>query len=247
MLPVCLLWVSVNCGQWNSTRFYFCDSTEIKLVLLLSVCQAWSYLGGPRRWNQEEIAKHCTRQSKRTSRSGLSCWWGRGWIFWWTVLATDIGCLKYLTYLWCWAYPKVPDLLELHCNCDTGMLILTWQLLGVIQEKKPDCTCHLQTSLVFISYLVGPSSRPCLSRRGKIWGKFLPKAQFKRNPNPRSTEVGRVVKNIQMLAFSSWHLLVLVICLWLFSELNSQMNDHIFISYLTPLKAGSVRQDFSLV
>lgn len=67
----------------------FCDSTEMKLTLFLSVCQAWSYLGGPRRWNQEEIAKCCPRQSQRTSCSGFSCWWGRGWIFWWTVLATD--------------------------------------------------------------------------------------------------------------------------------------------------------------
>lgn len=76
----CLLIVSIS-------QFY--DSTEIKLALLLSVCQAWSYLGGPRRWNQEEIAKCCPRQRQRTSCSGLSCWWRRGWIFWWTMLATD--------------------------------------------------------------------------------------------------------------------------------------------------------------
>lgn len=109
-----------------------------------------------------------------------------------------IGSLKYLTYLWCWEYPKVPDLSELHCNCDMGMLIVTWRLLGTMQEKKHDCTYHLETSLDFISYLVA-SSGLCLQLMGKVWDKFLLKAQFKRNQNPRSTGIWRVVQ-----IFKSW-------------------------------------------
>lgn len=109
---------------------------KVNFVLLLLVCQAWSDLGGPRRWNQEEISKRYTRQNKRTSHSGLSCWWRRGWIFWWTVLAVDLCYVKYPMYLWCWAYPKVPDLPELHCNCDMGMLMLTGQLLATKKRRK---------------------------------------------------------------------------------------------------------------
>jgi len=48
-----------------------------------------------------------------------------------------------------------------------GMLILTWQLLGTIQEKKHDCTYHLETPLDFIFYLVGAFSGPCLQLSGK--------------------------------------------------------------------------------
>lgn len=124
---------------WKQHQSIFCteyNSTESKLVLLLLVCQAWSHLGGPRRWNQEEISKRYTRQNKRTSHSGLSCWWRRGWIFWWTVLAVDLCYVKYPMYLWCWAYPKVPDLPELHCNCDMGMLMLTGQLLATKKREK---------------------------------------------------------------------------------------------------------------
>lgn len=155
--------------------------------------------------------------------------------------------LKYLTYLWCWAYPKVPDLPELHCNCDMGMLIWIWQLLGTIQEKKHDCTCHLETSLDFISDLVGASSGPCLQLIGKIWEKFLLKAQFKRNQNPRSTGAGEVVQN-----FKCW--ISAVDTFWfkeyvcdLFSELNIPSCIWLFIFCLTPFKADCAREDFSLV
>lgn len=107
-----------------------------------------------------------------------------------------LGCLKYLTDLSCWAYPKVPDLPELHCNCDMGILILTWQLLGAMQDKKHDCTHHLETSLDFISYLVGASVGPCRQLMGKKLRKVLLKAQFKRNQNLRSTG-GKVVQNFK--------------------------------------------------
>lgn len=208
----------VNSVQCNLTRL-FCDSKESsKLTFFLTVCQAWSYLGGPRRWDQEEISKHCTRQNKRTSHGGLSCWWGRGWIFWWTVLAADICCLRYLTCLWCWAYPKVPDLPELHCNCDTGMLILAWQLLGTKKkEKEHDCTFHLETPLDFISYLGGASSGPCLQFMGKKkWGKFLLKAQLKRKPKLWSDALGlgRVAQNLKCWISVPDTFLSPIICLW---------------------------------
>lgn len=71
-----------------------------------------------------------------------------------------------------------------------GILILTWQLLGAMQEKKHDCTHHPETSLDFISYLAGASLGPCLQLVGKKLRRVLLKAQFKRNQNFRSTEGG---------------------------------------------------------
>lgn len=73
-----------------------------------------------------------------------------------------------------------------------GILILTWQLLGAMQEKKHDCTHHLETSLDFISSSLGP----CLQLTGKKLRKVLLKAQFKRNQNLRSTG-GSVVQNFK--------------------------------------------------
>lgn len=224
---------------WNQ-QSVFCteyNSTESKLVLLLLVCQARSYLGGPRRWNQEEISKCYTGQNKRTSHSGLSCWWGRGWIFWWTVLATDLCYVKYLTYLWCWAYPKVPDLPELHCNCDMGMLMLTGQLLATKKkEKKHDYTYHLVTSLNFISSRNICSALPSIDW-GKNGGRFLVKAQFKKKPKFWREAQGKENNTkSQILDFNSWHFFGTSNVCEFFPKLNIKLFVWIFISCLMLFK-----------
>lgn len=107
-----------------------------------------------------------------------------------------LGFHKYLTDLWCWAYPKVPDLPELHCNCDMGILILTWQLLNAMQEKKHHCNPS-SWNIFGLHLLPGRSFLRVLpSADGKKLRRVLLKAQFKINPNLRSTG-GRVVQNFK--------------------------------------------------